>query len=657
MKNLLFSLLLIFSYAFITGTSLAQTVPQEMNYQGVARDAAGNVLANQPIGLQIDLRQTTSTGTVVYGESHAVTTNQFGLFNIKIGSGSVVLGTISGIDWSSGPYYVEVGMDAAGGTTYVSLGVSQLLSVPYALYAETSGSAGPTGPQGSAGADGAQGPTGPTGPLVTGIENQTLRHNGSDWEASSILLNDGTGHIGIGGLESALGLRGRLHVFASGTGINDGIKMTSSQGNDEDWYYYLNADDDLVIRDDADDIMTFENSTRQVGIGTTTPSAALEVVGDTLVTGMFSSDYTGGFLQQPKVLYGEYNGESLSGAAVYGKSVLANDGDGIGSVGEGGYIGVQGILDAGNTTEDVYAGYFAPRQGFTGPLSQAGGGGTSNRWGVYAESADGLINYGVQGLAVDSDADVNYGVQATASDALNNYGVQAIATDGLGNYGLWASASGGIGNYAGYFEQGTVYVGDNVGIGTTNPQTELHIEHSPLSDGGLTLENTSTNNAWSFYVSLSSNQLRLYYNGSVTGGFDEVSGNYTALSDKNLKRNISSMESGVLLKIMQMRPATYQYKSDSEGKQYLGFIAQELKEIFPSVVTVLEEDGANEEGLHVVSYSEIIPVLTKGIQEQQQLIKTQKAQISALELKVDELDTLKAEIEKIKSALGASNNR
>jgi hypothetical protein len=584
MKNLLFSLLLICSYVFITDTLFAQTVPQEMNYQGVARDAGGNILANQAIGLQIELRQTVSPGTVVYEETHTISTNQLGLFNIKIGSGSVVLGTFSAIDWSNGPYYLEVRMDVTGGTIYVSMGVSQLLSVPYALYAETSGNAGPTGsqgPVGAAGAVGITGPQGPAGPLVTGAENQTLRHNGSDWEASSNIWNTGS----------------------------------------------------------------------NVGIRTTTPSVRLEVVGDTLITGMFSSDYTGGFLQQPKVLYSEYNGENFDGAAVYGKSVLTVDGAGIGAVGRGGYIGVRGMLEAGNTTEDVYAGYFAPRPGgIMGPLFQAGGGGTSSRWGVYAESADGLINYGVQGVATDGDADVNYGVQATASDAFTNYGVQAIARDGFGNYGLWASASGGLGNFAGYFDEGRVYVGDNLGIGTENPEGQLVVNQANSTASGTGGSFLDWNgDYWKTYHS--GLHLSFSNEGTRYAYVEDNTGNYVITSDKTLKTDIEKLSS-VLDGVTRLNPVSYSYKSSSDARvRTYGFLAQEVGEVFPELVRYAED------GTPGLAYDLFSIVSIKALQEQQKLIETQKAQITALESKVDELDILKAEIEKIKSALGASDNR
>lgn len=148
--------------------------PQLINYQGVARDNSGNVLANQSIGLQIDIRQTTPNGTIIFSETHTATTNTFGLFTVMIGGGTPQIATLSAIDWANGPYFTEVSMDASGGTNYVSLGTSQLLSVPYALYAETSGTSGPTGATGATGANGATGPIGETGATgATGAEGAT----------------------------------------------------------------------------------------------------------------------------------------------------------------------------------------------------------------------------------------------------------------------------------------------------------------------------------------------------------------------------------------------------------------------------------------------------------------------------------------------------
>jgi sulfur relay (sulfurtransferase) DsrF/TusC family protein len=159
MKNIV-----TFCFALISFSMFAQA-PQGVNYQGVARDNLGNPLTNQALGLQLTIHQGSSTGTVVYKENHFPTSNQFGLYSVQMGMGTPITATFSAINWALGPFYLEIGMDITGGTNFVSAGSSQLLSVPYALYAQTSGSSsgGPTGPTGATGPSGANGATGPTG--------------------------------------------------------------------------------------------------------------------------------------------------------------------------------------------------------------------------------------------------------------------------------------------------------------------------------------------------------------------------------------------------------------------------------------------------------------------------------------------------------------
>ncbi len=126
--------------SFVSMVALAQA-PQKISYQAVARDAGGNMLPMQNIGVKFILYQGSIGGTISYAETHAVTTNSFGLFSVFIGGGSPTAGNFSAIIWANGPYFVETLIDPAGGTSYSSIGTQQLMSVPYALYAEKSGNA------------------------------------------------------------------------------------------------------------------------------------------------------------------------------------------------------------------------------------------------------------------------------------------------------------------------------------------------------------------------------------------------------------------------------------------------------------------------------------------------------------------------------------
>jgi len=115
----------------------AQTSPPELiSYQGIARDASGDPLANQLIGIQLKIHQGAANGPVAFTETHAVTTNSLGLFSLQIGSNNP--SAFQSIPWNNGPYFLEVLMDPNGGSAYTSIGTQQLLSVPYALYSKSS---------------------------------------------------------------------------------------------------------------------------------------------------------------------------------------------------------------------------------------------------------------------------------------------------------------------------------------------------------------------------------------------------------------------------------------------------------------------------------------------------------------------------------------
>lgn len=227
--------------------------PQRFNYQVVARDAGGNVLANQNVTFLISIVKGYEGGPVVYMEMHSATTNAFGQVSLQVGGGTPVQGSFGAIDWGLNTHYVKTGLDPAGGTMFTAMGIAQLLSVPYALYANTSGSGGggasytagtgiditgqvisnslpnamhtgdavgdvaltvvrlqgrdvspaaPSGGQvlkwnGSSWAPGNDENSGGGGSLPTGSNKNTLRHDGTTWVASNLLSNTGD-RIGIG---------------------------------------------------------------------------------------------------------------------------------------------------------------------------------------------------------------------------------------------------------------------------------------------------------------------------------------------------------------------------------------------------------------------------------------------------------------------------
>lgn len=153
-------------------------VPAKFNYQGIARNAQGKGIANSPVSIRINILDGGSSSPSVYSETRAVTTNQLGLFTLAIGSAGAQssTGNFGSINWGTGQKYIKVEIDPLGGNSFVALGTTELLSVPYALYAVNGtpgpqGATGATGPQGIAGPQGPQGVPGPIG--ATGPQGAT----------------------------------------------------------------------------------------------------------------------------------------------------------------------------------------------------------------------------------------------------------------------------------------------------------------------------------------------------------------------------------------------------------------------------------------------------------------------------------------------------
>src|SRR5574344_1840945 len=181
----LFTILLA---VFLTATVWAQS-PNKMSYQAVIRNSSDALVTNTQIGLEVNIRQGTTSGTVVYTETQTPTTNANGLVSIEIGGGS----GFNTIDWANGPYFIETKTDPAGGTNYTITGTSQLLSVPYALYAKTAETV-----------TGGITETDPSVPIGTQI-GEMQYWNGTAWVTVAATTNEGATLQMIGGVPTWIG--------------------------------------------------------------------------------------------------------------------------------------------------------------------------------------------------------------------------------------------------------------------------------------------------------------------------------------------------------------------------------------------------------------------------------------------------------------------
>jgi hypothetical protein len=152
--------------AFVTSLTIFAQAPQGFNYQATVRNSTGNLLLNQIVLVKFNILQNSTTGTTVYSETQTANTDDLGHISLVVGQGTATTGTFSTINWGNGTYYLGIELNTGAG--YVAMGTTQLFSVPYALYAKSSGN----------------GLTIPSGTNVGDV----LTWNGTSWVSSSTVL-------------------------------------------------------------------------------------------------------------------------------------------------------------------------------------------------------------------------------------------------------------------------------------------------------------------------------------------------------------------------------------------------------------------------------------------------------------------------------------
>ena len=327
MKNL-FTVLVMLLFS----TVLLAFVPpsQKLNYQAVVRNSSNALVSNQVVGMKISILFGSASGTVVYAETQTPTTNANGMINISIGSGVVVSGTYSTIEWGRGTHFLKTEIDPTGGTAYSITSTSELLSVPYALYASYTKTAANaqslTLPfENSSGYTTTPFSITNTGSSAytiagisangTGIYGETTDDNspgvfgiGSGTGTSSGVMGKTGEPGGYEVLPGNVGVQGRsdAHIGVAGTAISGtggyfssrtgqalftkgGVKLT---GIGEAAGSILTSDAAGIASwkvpvwlQSGDNIYFNTNSLGKVGIGTSTPSSSLHVVGGLYVVG------------------------------------------------------------------------------------------------------------------------------------------------------------------------------------------------------------------------------------------------------------------------------------------------------------------------------------------------------------------------------------
>lgn len=219
MKKLL-NLLLFCSFI---STIYAQA-PDRLSYQAVIRNNLDELVVNQEIGIKISILQGDVTGSAIYIEQHSPSTNANGLITIEIGGGTVQTGDFATINWGEAIFFLKTEVDPSGGDNYTITGVSQFLSVPYALHAKTAG-------------------------MVPGMitEYQTLSKTGN-----VVTLSNNGGSF-----------TDSINVYTAGDGINISGNVIRTTGNASSPWTLL------------DNNISYNNG--NVGMGTSEPKTKLQV--------------------------------------------------------------------------------------------------------------------------------------------------------------------------------------------------------------------------------------------------------------------------------------------------------------------------------------------------------------------------------------------
>jgi trimeric autotransporter adhesin len=602
-------LLLIFHVCI--GAILFAQSPQKMSYQAVIRNAADILVVNTNLGMKTTILQGSATGTEVYEEIYNPNpkTNANGLVTLEIGGGIPTKGTFQSINWANGPFFIKTSTDIAGGTNYTLVGTAQLLSVPYALFSANGtpgpkGDKGDPGAQGAAGTGGVQGPagiqgiagpqgpigltgaTGATGPAGTYTAGSGITITGSNISAVDNSITNEIQSLSLNGnqLNISNGNSVILPISAPGWSLkgNAGTnELTDFIGSTDNKPFNIRVYNRNSGHIDTSDITQNTNFGYLAGSGNV-KNTWNTAFGFKALSTLQSYDNTSG------------NGNTAIGNSALARNTWGSSNTAVGSralllnVGSGSLSTIRGCR---NTAIGADALYHNNSENNTAIGYQALFNNTNSENTAIGTSALYFNEVGSHNTAIGNDALKNNfnGYRNTAiGDACLYNSVFGIDNIGIG--------SGALSNI--------IEGNRNIGIGGNVPR-----------DGY--------------------DQVRI---GSTLVTYAGIQVPWTITSDRNWKTDINKSDLGLKF-IRSINPVVYRRKNDESKKLEYGFIAQEVE-------IALKEAGiknngiisVGDDGMYGLRYNDLIPVLTKAIQEQQAIIDTQNQKIDALIKRIEILE-------------------
>lgn len=591
---------LISLWLLLTNFLVAQA-PQGFQYQAVLRDGNGDPMLNANVQFRFTIEHS-SGNPIYYQETQSTFSNALGGINLVIGAGNGSQGNFETVNWKDGSLRVRVELDPNGGQNFSAFGITDLQSVPYALYADRAGV------------------------LVDGNGNdwspeddqdeQTLTVNGNQLAISNgnaVTLPTGSGGdnwgsqnvvtepelTGNGTLGSPLGIaiqgasngdvlkwngnswvpqedNGQDYAAGDGISINGGV-ISNTGDNDND------ADNEIQTLSINGNVVTLSNGGGNINLPTYSEGTGIDISGNTISATTTQAIWNANQLQNRNV---SANAPSNGQVLKWDGANWAPGSDNGGTYTEGTGINITGNIIAAENT-----------------MAQ---------W-----NASQLQNRNVSNTAPSNG--------------------QALKWDGTGwspgtdNAGQWVTSGNNI-----YYNDG------NVGFGLNNPQSRIHV----FDEDKIQMDNQTFGKWATVSIEFSSNIVPenddlLRSLGLQNRRWKEVwaADGTINTSDAREKSNIKSISYG-LDALMKLRPVIFNWTERPEYGTKLGLIAQELETVIPEVVanpartpSLLSEPGETGEMRLGVYYSDLIPVLIKAIQEQQLMIEELKAEVSSLKYK------------------------
>lgn len=614
-------------------------VPQGINYQAVARNSSGFLLANQTISVKIAIRSTSASGIIEWEETHSVLTNQFGLFNLIIGQGTSTgngsVTSFSNIPWSNANHFITTSIDPSGGSSYIIIDTMQLWSVPYAFHSASSGSSSASLRLNDlADVD--------TNGVVNGY---VLKWNGSIWlpmadnDSDTVLYSynsyssqhSDTANYSLNLLSQIDTVNFSYYSGSSNYSTNSGTSTNSqnsihcdtalyafSTGNSYT-YWNLNGNSGTTISNfigttDAKDFILKTNNTERlrvlssgkVGIGTSAPVASFQVSGvdGVLLSGAFGSGTTLNLGQGTRMHWYPKKAAFRVGYASGTQWDDVNIGNysfssGNSNTASGSFSAAMGQVCTASGANSLAVGYGS----VAGNESSVALGSICSATGVYSVALGRGIN------ATDSSS-VGIGYHSNAT------GKFAFA------FGAYTTASGNYSTTMGWYANSNGKKGSFV-----------------YADNSSTTATVSS--ADNQFVVRASGGVVFYSNSTMTNGVSLPAGggSWASVSDKNKKENFNKVDANTILsKIQNLEISTWNYKTQPKLIRHIGPMAQDFYGTFgygesDTTITTVDIDGVN-----------LLALQALAIKSNE--LKKKAEELESLKLKIEKLENEKIMLEK-----------